>query len=409
MGYDRLSSRITYLMEPLKVLEIDAGGGEVQLRSQNPTARNDERGYYEMRLFRQGMLRMERFTFDEATRQRRPLAASSRARFSSAWPTTSSPAWSEQTTCKASTRSAFVDHRGCTRGLTAMPWRTASKRKRAAWRATNRRPIPVWFLICSKRSGARRRCSPPCHWASSTLSKPVPSRYPLWPESLKLDAGRPRTSARRVRGTAVAQSTGSALRKHAGGVSAYLCKQSPRRLTGYLNYSNEILWKMWGNLEDAVREGTNRWQQTFGWDGPIFSNFFQHRRIDARVSDGHARAWTHQLAARGRRVRPEPVSSLDRPGWGDRTSCHRRLRALSPACEPWCSTCRKQGLWPARLSVARRVADRIEIVSGDFFVDRLPEGDLYWRGANSARLDGSQSPCSAAANLRPAARRAEAC
>jgi hypothetical protein len=70
----RLSSRITYLMEPLKVLEIDAGGGEVQLRSQNPTARNAERGYYEMRLFRQGTLRMQRFAFDEATRQRRPSA-----------------------------------------------------------------------------------------------------------------------------------------------------------------------------------------------------------------------------------------------------------------------------------------------------------------------------------------------
>ena len=70
----RLSGRVTYLMEPLKVLEIDAGGGEVQLRSQNPTARDAERGYYEMRLFRQGMLRMQRFTFDEATRQRRPAA-----------------------------------------------------------------------------------------------------------------------------------------------------------------------------------------------------------------------------------------------------------------------------------------------------------------------------------------------
>ena len=56
---------------------------------------------------------------------------------------------------------------------------------------------------------------------------------------------------------------------------AYLCKESPSRLTGYINYSNAILWKMWGNLEDAVRDGTNRWQQTFGWDGPIFSNFFR--------------------------------------------------------------------------------------------------------------------------------------
>ena len=68
---NRLSSRITYLMEPLKVLEIDAGGGEVQLRSQSPTARDAARGYYEMRLFRQGTLRMQRFSFDEASRQRR--------------------------------------------------------------------------------------------------------------------------------------------------------------------------------------------------------------------------------------------------------------------------------------------------------------------------------------------------
>ena len=61
-------------MEPLKVLEIDAGGGEVQIRSQTPTARGDQRGFYEVRLFRQGTLRLERFAFDEATRQRQPTA-----------------------------------------------------------------------------------------------------------------------------------------------------------------------------------------------------------------------------------------------------------------------------------------------------------------------------------------------
>jgi len=46
--------------------------------------------------------------------------------------------------------------------------------------------------------------------------------------------------------------------------AAYLCKRSPSRLTGYISYSNAILWKLWANLEDAIREGTNRWQQTFG-------------------------------------------------------------------------------------------------------------------------------------------------
>jgi len=67
----RLAGRVTYLMEPLKVIEADAGGGEVQIRSQSPTTRAERRGYYEVRLFKQGTLRMERFAFDEATRQRR--------------------------------------------------------------------------------------------------------------------------------------------------------------------------------------------------------------------------------------------------------------------------------------------------------------------------------------------------
>ena len=66
-----LAGRVTYLMEPLKVLEVDAAGGEVHIRSQSPTARADQRGYYEMRLFRQGTLRMQRFTFDDTTRQRK--------------------------------------------------------------------------------------------------------------------------------------------------------------------------------------------------------------------------------------------------------------------------------------------------------------------------------------------------
>jgi hypothetical protein len=67
---ERLAARVTYLLEPLKVLEIDAGGGEVQIRSQTPTARADQHGYYEVRLHKQGILRMERYAFGDATRQR---------------------------------------------------------------------------------------------------------------------------------------------------------------------------------------------------------------------------------------------------------------------------------------------------------------------------------------------------
>lgn len=71
---ERLAGRVTYLMEPFKVLEVDAEGGEVHIRSQSPTTRDQQRSYYEVRLCKQGTLRMERITFDGATRQRRRSA-----------------------------------------------------------------------------------------------------------------------------------------------------------------------------------------------------------------------------------------------------------------------------------------------------------------------------------------------
>src|SRR3954453_8465829 len=43
---DRIAARVTYLMEPLVVLEQDKVGGEVELRSQSPTPRQDRRSYY---------------------------------------------------------------------------------------------------------------------------------------------------------------------------------------------------------------------------------------------------------------------------------------------------------------------------------------------------------------------------
>src|SRR4051812_2671123 len=41
----------------------------------------------------------------------------------------------------------------------------------------------------------------------------------------------------------------------------YLTRTSPRRMTGYLAYSDRVLWPMWAHLADAVREGGHRWKQ----------------------------------------------------------------------------------------------------------------------------------------------------
>jgi len=63
--------------------------------------------------------------------------------------------------------------------------------------------------------------------------------------------------------------------------AAYLCRQSPRRLTGYINYSNTILWELWAYLEDAVREGTHRWKQAFGRRDPSSRRYFARRKTSA--------------------------------------------------------------------------------------------------------------------------------
>ncbi len=67
---DRLVAKLTYLMEPLVVLELDAEVGQAQLRSQSPSERQSMRTYYEIQVDRNASLRLARVTFDEATRKR---------------------------------------------------------------------------------------------------------------------------------------------------------------------------------------------------------------------------------------------------------------------------------------------------------------------------------------------------
>ncbi len=70
---ERIAARVTYLMEPLVVLEQDAVSGEIEIRSHAPTARGDRQAYYEIRIGRAGTLHLRRSAFDEATRRRRPI------------------------------------------------------------------------------------------------------------------------------------------------------------------------------------------------------------------------------------------------------------------------------------------------------------------------------------------------
>jgi acetylserotonin O-methyltransferase len=161
--------------------------------------------------------------------------------------------------------------------------------------------------------------------------------------------------------------------------STYLCKRSAARVTGYINYSNAILWKLWGNLEDAIREGTNRWQQTFGWEGPIFSHFFR--------TEESMREFLMAMHGYGLMSSPQVVAAFDLTRFrrlvdlGGATG-HLAIAACQryPDLKAVVFDLPEAGPLAREIVGASAVASRIEIASGDFFVDVLPEADLFSLG-----------------------------
>ena len=144
----------------------------------------------------------------------------------------------------------------------------------------------------------------------------------------------------------------------------YLRSDSPDTLSGYIRYSNSALYPMWGHLEDAVREGTHRWKQTFNLDGPIFSHFFRTEKA--------MRDFQRGMHGFGRITSPAVVAAFDLSGF-------KRLVDLGGGSGHLAQAARER--YPQMEAavfdlpaVARLYPGTI---AGDFFKDPLPEADLY--------------------------------
>jgi acetylserotonin N-methyltransferase len=161
--------------------------------------------------------------------------------------------------------------------------------------------------------------------------------------------------------------------------STYLTTTSPRRLTGYINYSNDVLWKLWAHLDDAVREGTHRWKQAFGWDGPIFSSFFR--------TEEALREFLVGMHGLGLISSPRVVAAFDLGRFGHLVDLGGATGHLAiAACLRYPGLTATVFDLPETQSLAREVldrspvADRVALQSGDFFADPLPPADLYGLG-----------------------------
>jgi acetylserotonin N-methyltransferase len=151
----------------------------------------------------------------------------------------------------------------------------------------------------------------------------------------------------------------------------YLARSSPSTLSGYIRYSNDALYRLWEHLDDAVIEGTNRWKQTFGADGGLFTHFF--RTPEAQ------RDFLMGMHGFGMISSPAVIAAFDLSRFtsfvdlGGATG-HLALAARDayPGIKPTLFDL------PSVIEVAKEhVGDRVSLVAGDFFVDPLPAADLY--------------------------------
>jgi acetylserotonin O-methyltransferase len=151
----------------------------------------------------------------------------------------------------------------------------------------------------------------------------------------------------------------------------YLARSSPRTLSGYIRYSNDALYRLWEHLDDAVILGTNRWKQTFGADGGLFTHFFRTPEAQRDFLIGmHGFGKISSPAVIGAFDLSHFTSFVDLGG----ATGHLALAAREkyPAI--------KATLFdlPSVIEVAKEyVGDRVSLVEGDFFIDALPPGDLY--------------------------------
>jgi acetylserotonin O-methyltransferase len=144
----------------------------------------------------------------------------------------------------------------------------------------------------------------------------------------------------------------------------YLRSDSPDTLGGYVRYSNSALYPMWAHLEDAVREGTPRWNQTFGLDGGIFSGFFRTDQAKHEFLKG--------MHGFGRITSPAVAAAFDLSGF-------HRLIDLGGASGHLAEAVRER--YPRMEAQVFDLPEVAELypgtIAGDFFSDPLPPADLY--------------------------------
>src|SRR5579872_2025271 len=147
----------------------------------------------------------------------------------------------------------------------------------------------------------------------------------------------------------------------------FLRSDSPDTMSGYIRYSNEALYPMWGHLEDALREGTHRWTQTFGEKASLFSHFFR--------TDDAMREFLKGMHGFGQLTSPAVVAAFDLGRFEHFVDLGGASGHLAQAARDRYSNLKTTVF---DLPIVQRAYPAT--VAGDFFTDPLPPADLYALG-----------------------------
>jgi acetylserotonin N-methyltransferase len=164
--------------------------------------------------------------------------------------------------------------------------------------------------------------------------------------------------------------------KNTAAASVYLCLKSPQRITGYVDHSNVALWYLWAHLEDAVREGTHRWEQSFSLPGPIFSSFYR--------TEAAQREFLMAMHGYGLISSPAVVAAFDLSRFRHLVDVGGGTGHLAiVACQRYPALQATVFDLPSVVPFAQEqihqcnLSARIKVVAGDFFKDPLPPADLF--------------------------------
>ncbi|MEW5974393.1 MAG: methyltransferase [Acidobacteriota bacterium] len=156
----------------------------------------------------------------------------------------------------------------------------------------------------------------------------------------------------------------------------FLRTDSPETLTGYVLYSDRILYRLWAHLEDAVRKGGHRWEQEFGRREGIFDHFF--------ATEDEKRLFLAGMTGMGLLSSPAVVAAWDLGRFRHLVdlggaSGHLAIAACRRYAHLRATVFDLPAVTEIALSYIRSAGmdGRIDVVGGDFFVDPLPDADLF--------------------------------